>query len=415
MLPREYVSNWLNKTSDFLGINLFYILKGGSFLTLGNFFSIAASFALAFFFARLLPKEIYGTYSYILAWISVLGIFALSGMDTAVIQSVSRGFENSFLLGLKKKIQYGILGTVASLLIGAYYNYNGNQTLSLAFFAAAIFIPFLNSFQIYNAYLLGKKEFKTSAYYAISGQLFIALTLITTLYLTNNIVYLISAYLIANFIPNFVFFIRTKLKARLSVSEEDPGLTSYAKHLSLINVLSVVASYIDQFLAFHFLGPANLATYAFAISPPEQIKGLFKGISDLALPKFSERSEKEIKKTMWRKIIILTVFTLAVVAVYIILAPSFYSIFFPRYVDAVFLSQIFALSMLNTPAGLIMGALTAHKQIKKLYLFNIVNPVFQILIMAIMTPLYGLNGLVLARVIARTFTTAVSLVIYYKS
>lgn len=412
---RENLLKRIKTVSNFLKTDIAYVVKGGSFLTLGNFFSIATNFALAFFFARLLPKEIYGTYSYILAWISVLGVFALTGMDTAVIQSVSRGFESSFISGWKNKVKYGFMGTVASLLIGAYYNYNGNQTLSLAFFAAAIFIPFLNSFQIYNAYLLGKKEFKTSAYYAISGQLFIALTLITALYLTNNIVYLISAYLIANFIPNFVFFIRTKLKTRLSVSEKDPGLTSYAKHLSLINVLSVVASYIDQFLAFHFLGPANLATYAFATAPPEQIKGLFKGLPDLALPKFSERSEEELKKTMIRKIVILLVFAALIVATYIILAPWFYRIFFPRYVDAIFLSQIFALSLLNTPPSLIVGALTAHKKIKKLYLFNIVNPTFQILVMTILTVLYGLVGLIIARIIARTFTTFLSLVIYYKS
>jgi len=206
-----------------------------------------------------------------------------------------------------------------------------------------------------------------------------------------------------------------KQKADLETAKNDTEITTYAKHLSLINVISIIASYIDQFLAFHFLGPANLANYAFATSPPEQIKGLFKGLPDLALPKFSERTEEELKKTMTRKIIILTVFTILVVAAYIILAPWFYKIFFPRYVDAIFLSQIFALSLLNTPSALIIGALTAHKKLKKLYLFNVVNPLFQILIMAVLTPLYGLIGLIIARIIARTFTSFFSLGIYYKS
>ncbi|MCX6813433.1 MAG: hypothetical protein NTV77_03075, partial [Candidatus Azambacteria bacterium] len=60
-------------------------------------------------------------------------------------------------------------------------------------------------------------------------------------------------------------------------------------------------------------------------------------------------------------------------------------------------------------------ALTAHKKIKKLYWFNIVSPVFQILIMTILTPIYGLFGLISARIIARTFTSVLSLAIYYKS
>src|SRR3989344_1427326 len=143
MTYKEQVKNRLKRTSEYFKTDIIYTLKGGSFLSLGNFFGIMANFALAFFFARLLPKEIYGTYSYIIAWISVLGAFALTGMDTAVIQSVSRGFDNSLIAGLKKKIRYGFLGTLAALIISAYYFYSDNQTLSLTFFIGAVFIPFL--------------------------------------------------------------------------------------------------------------------------------------------------------------------------------------------------------------------------------------------------------------------------------
>ena len=414
MTIKEKVLPLLNKASGFLGIDLTYVLKGGSYLTLGNFAAVFSNFILAFFFARLLPKEVYGTYSYILAWISVFGIFALPGMDRAVIQSVSNDFESSLILGLKKKIKYGSLGTLAALLLGAYYFYNDNPVLAWAFFVGAVFIPFINSFQIYNAYLLGKKEFKTQTLYLILSQLFIALTLITAIFLTQNIVYLVGIYLLANLIPSLIFFLRTKLIAKLT-GPKDQGIISFAKHLSLINVVSTISGYLDQFLAFHFLGPANLATYTFAVAPPEQIKGLFQSIPDLALPKFSERSEEDLKKTIKRKSIILFIFAALVVGIYILLAPWFYKIFFPRYLDSVFLSQIFALSMLNTPATFIIPALTAHKKIKKLYWFNIISPVFQILIMTILTPLYGLIGLILARIIARTFITVTSLVIYYRT
>lgn len=407
----------MNKASEFLGVDVVYILKGGSYLTLGNFAAVFANFVLAFFFARLLPKEVYGTYSYILAWISVFGIFALPGMDKAVIQSVSQGFESSLILGLKKKIKYGSLGALAALLLGAYYFYNSNLVLAWAFFVGAIFIPFINSFQIYNAYLIGKKEFKNQTLYLILSQLFIASTLTAAIFLTQNIVYLVSMYLLANLIPSFIFFLKTKFIASLAKSndQKDPGITSFAKHLSLINVVSTISSYLDQFLAFHFLGPANLATYTFAVAPPEQIKGLFQSIPDLALPKFSERSEEDLKKTLKRKSIILFIFAALIVGAYILLAPWLYKIFFPRYLDSVFLSQIFALSMLNTPATFIIPALTAHKKIKQLYWFNTVSPIFQIGIMTILTPLYGLMGLILARVIARTFTSIVSLVIYYRT
>ena len=44
-----------------------------------------------------------------------------------------------------------------------------------------------------------------------------------------------------------------------------------------------------RILAFHYLGAVELAIYSFAIAPPEQIKGVFKFLGTLALPKFSKR------------------------------------------------------------------------------------------------------------------------------
>ncbi len=413
MALEKKLQNGLDKISDLLGVNLRYVFKGGYFLTLGNVASIAANFILAFFFARLLPKETYGTYSYILAWISVLGIFALPGMDTAVIQSVSRGFDSSLVIGLKKKLKYGIWGTLAAIIVGGYYFYGGNAALASAFFVGAAFIPIINGFQIYNAYLLGKKEFKTSAVYSVAGQIFIAAVLVSSVFLTRKVLYIVAAYLAANASVNAFFYIKTEIKS--AKTAKDAQITGYAKHLSFMNFIAIIASYADQFLAFHFLGPANLANYAFATSPPEQVKSLFKSLPDLILPKFSERTEEELKKTMTRKIIILTAFTATIVGLYIAIAPLFYKIFFPRYLNAVFLSQIFALSLLNTPPALISGALTAHKKIKKLYAVNIIGPVFQISIMAVLTPLYGLIGLIAARIAARTFNSIISLAVYYGS
>lgn len=414
MQLKEKSTKWLKKASNFLKSDLIYILKGGSYLTLGNFSVILVNFLLAFFFARLLPKEAFGNYNYILAWISVLGIFALPGMDTAVLQSVSRGFEGSLVQGLNKKIQYGFWGTLGALLLSAYYSYHQNQILGTAFFISAAFIPFLTSFQIYNSYLIGKKEFKTSTYFLVAGQIFTALALIGTVFWTQNIIILVGVYLLAHLIPNLIFW--GVIKKRIGpIPKEDPQTLSYAKHLSLINILNTVVSYLDQFLAFHFLGAASLAAYALAIGPPEQIKGLFKGIPDLALPKFSQRREAELKKTMKQKILVISVFTVLIVGIYIFLAPWFYKIFFPRYPEAIFLSQIFSLSLLNAAPVLIISALTAHRRIKKLYLFNIVSPVFQIIIMTILTPLYGLTGLIVSRIISRTFTSFLSLYIYWRA
>ena len=197
--------------------------------------------------------------------------------------------------------------------------------------------------------------------------------------------------------------------------DEDPKAIPYGKHLSLMKVINTIASYIDRLFVFHFLGAVPLAVYAFAIAMPEQIKGAFSLLDTLAFPKFIGRNSEEIKASFKKKALRLFLLGGVVIGAYILAAPFIFKTFFPRYEEAVFYSQLFALSMLNLALFPATTALRAKKNVKGLYISNFVTPIFQIITMLVFILWQGLLGLIIARIISRFFGSFLDTYLFFRS
>ena len=394
------VYNFLRWTEKWLKTDMVYLTKGGFWLTAGQIFSSLSAFLLSIAFANLLPRETYGTYKYVLSIASLLSIPTLSGMTTSLAQAVAGGYDGSFIPALKARIKWGLFGALASLILSGYYFYQSNSTLTIGFLITAVFLPFMDSFNSYEAVLIGKKLFKTSTKYNITIKAVATIAIISTLYLTKNIFLIIFSYFIIYTILRFIFLQITIYKIELN-PKQDPKTISYGKHLSLMNVISTAASQLDKILIFNYLGAIELGIYSFAIAMPEQIKGLLNNIQTLALPKFTQSTHHENRKTILIKMLKFSVIVFPVVIIYIITAPYIFKLFFPQYLDAVFYSQIFSLSLLTIPAGLPITFLQSQVSTKKLWQLNLITPITQIIVMFIGVYFYGLMGLIMARVISR--------------
>ena len=62
-------------------------------------------------------KNTYGNYKYVLSLVGILGAFSLSGINTAVIQSVAQGYEGALAQGFRLNLKYsaGIIGLSLAL------------------------------------------------------------------------------------------------------------------------------------------------------------------------------------------------------------------------------------------------------------------------------------------------------------
>jgi len=397
---KRIIYRLLRRSEKYTKTDMVYLAKGGFWLSLGQIISSVSTFLLAIAFANLLPKEVYGTYKYVLSLLGLLAISTLSGMGTAVTRAVAQGNDGSFLPALKLKIRWGLLGGLASLGLAGYYYLQGNIQLTFAFLITAIFIPFMDSFSLYGSLLAGKKRFDVSSKYGIFIKIIASLLIFITLCFTKNLLAILFIYL-ASYTLLRLIVLKLSLKY-IENKKEDPESISYGKHLSLMNIISLIANQIDKILIFHFLGAGQLAVYSIAIALPEQIKGVLKNISNLALPKFSEKKSEEIKKTLYQKMRLFYIILLFIVIVYWLLAPTLFKLLFPQYLESVFYSQIFTFALLNIPVVFLCTPFLQSQALKnKLYKIKSIGSIVQISLILILTYFYGLLGLIIARILFR--------------
>ncbi len=410
---KNLVYSLLKKSEKYTQTDMIYLAKGGFWLTLGQIISTAASLLLAMAFANLLNPVTYGNYNYILSLVGMLSILTLSAMRIAIIQATARGLEGSFYTAFKVRLKWGILASLTAIGLAGYYWFKGNYLLPIPLLISALFLPLMQASRVYESFLIGKKLFSIHVKYSVFNRIISAGAIIITLFITKNIFWLIAVYLVSHTLLNYSFYLITKLKLKPN-KKEDPQTLSYGKHLTLMGVISVVANYLDRILLFTLVGSAQLAIYSFAILIPDQIKSMMKqNIGTLAFPKLSIKSRKEIKLNIMQKFWKLFFLTGLIAVIYVITAPFLYKIFFPQYLDSIPYSQLFALSFIAVPITLLSTIFQAQMMKKELYLIRII-PFIRIILLVVLTPFYGIWGVIIGQVGAVFSYLALTLFLFRK-
>ncbi len=392
--------------------DMVYLAKGGFWTIFSQVMASTASFLLAIAFAKFISKEAYGQYKYILSLASILGTFTLTGLGTGVLRAVNRGYEGTMHYAFWKNIRWSVLFFLITLFTSIYYFVNGNSLLGTAILVVGCFMPFWNSTNYYNSFLVAKKDFRRSAiYFSTLGNIFPALCIFATILLTNNPIWLVTTYFISNTLIGLILYIRV-IKLYKPNKEVDNESIEYSNHLSILGIIGAITDNIDQILVFHFIGPVQLAIYNFAVAIPSQIKGPMKGLASLILPKFVERDDREIRHSMNNKVLVLLLSSLVIIGVYILAAPYIYHLFFPNYSDSIIYSQIFSFSLVAFIAIPADTYFTAKIKVKEQYFAIIGGFVIQIVLLFLGLLWGGLMGLVVAHTVTKLLWAIQSILLY---
>lgn len=400
---------WLEKYTK---TDMVYLAHGGFWLTLGQTISTLSSFVLAIAFANLVPKEVYGTYQYALSVMSMLTVFTLTGMNTAVAQAVARNFEGTLKKSFWVQIKWNLLMFLASLSGAIYYFIHGNKTLAITLLIIGIFSPLSNSANTYTAFLNGKKYFSNLSKFTITSNLLTVLAVFITILITKNPLWIIFINVVSTTTLNLILYLFTIKKFKPN-NQDDPYAVSYGKHLSFMNILNTISSQIDAVFLFHFLGAIPLALYSLAIAPIEQLRGIIKNIIPISMPKFATIELTSIKKTIWRKVLVLALVLGGMTLLYIIFIPFVFKVFFPKYIGVIMISQVYSLTLIPYFMLPLMSALQAHKRVKDLYIINNVTPIIQISFLFVGIYFFGLFGAITAQVLYR-LVSAIFIVVMFK-
>ena len=409
---KNLIYSLLKKSERYTQTDMIYLAKGGFWLILRQIISTAASLLLAITFANLLSPTMYGNYKYIISLTAILSISSLVGMRTAITQAVARGLEGSFYTVSKIKLKWSSLGSLIAIILAGYYYIHGNYLLPIPLLILAVFSPFIWAPSVYSDFLAGRKAFNTVAKYGIITRLVFVGTMIITLLLTKSLSWLIASYFISQALITCFFYVITKLRFKPNKKESKKTI-SYGKHLSLMTLISGTANHLDKILIFTLIGAKELAVYSFAMLIPEQIISIFKNINALALPKLSTKSNKEIKTTLMKKFWNLFLLVGIAILIYISFAPYIYKLFFPQYTASIPYSQLLIFLLIGLPALLITTSFQAKMMTKKLYLFQTGN-IIRIIFLIILTPIYGIWGVVFSVISSKAFNLVVALFLFKK-
>ncbi len=398
---RNKLFSFLKKSEKYTKTDMTYMVSGGFWLTSGQIMASSSSLILAIAFANLLSPDSYGVYKYILSIISIIAITSLGGIDTSVTQSTARSYEGNFLEGIKVKIVGGLVGSIIGFVLAFYYYHQDNTIISFSLMLACVFVPFMYSFDLYNAFLNGRKLYKTYSICNIATQITVMIIMICAILITHNIPAIIGIYFATNTLINLFFLIVTIKKYKPNKDYDEKSLT-FGKHMTIMDIVNTLSTQLDKILVFHFLGGVELAIYSIISAPAEQMKGLLKSVSFLSFPKFATRSMSEIKSNIFSKLFKFGVLTTFIVFFYIILVPFLFSIFFPKYAENTFYAQLYAISIIASILGTVLYTiLTAKALTKELYQYNFLSNLVTIGLLFILTYHFGIIGAVSARIISR--------------
>ena len=405
---KHHAHTALRRSEKYFKTDMVYLAKGGFWVTAQFALSSLAGLLLFALLAHLLDAATFGIYRYVISLVGILGAFSLTAMTSAVTQAVSRGHERTLYSSIPLQLRWSLLSVLVGIIVSIYYLFNAHLILSAAVLIGIIGATIGAVFNTFIALYSGRKNFRA---------LFLTTALITIVqysalasaaFFTHNIIILIATFFISGMVMNIVlYFAVTRLSPPRGESDH-PSL-EFGKKMSFLNIIGLISNNIDSVIVFHYLGAADLAIYAIAMIIPEKLRGVSKLAMPLMLPKLTEKEDEASAHAAIKPKLRFAVALFGTVALfYILIAPILFKVIFPGYLNAVWYSQIFALSIF---AGITIAPLTvfiAQKSLKNITSYSIIVPVIQTLIMLLGTIVFGLLGAVIARTLGLLFGSVYS-------
>lgn len=388
----------LNKLEKKFEMNLRSFMKNFSYMFANNIITIIFALALSVMLARVLSLEVFGQYNFILSIFGLISILSLPGMNTSLTRSCAKGFDGSFAEGTKSRVRWGLLGSLVLLIIGLYYYIEGSFYLSFGFMISALFFVSYHSFRTFHGFLMAKKRFKRWSVYLSTITIVANIATMIIAYYFRNLLIILFVLLGLISIMNVIFLFKTIRERKNDKIDKDT--IPYGKHLTLVNIVAIIKSHLDKILVMFFLGFESVAIYSVAIIIPRQVKPLWTMISNMIFPDLSKKKKKDAYLAVRKRFKYILLLEAAVIIIGIIILPPIISYFYSKkYIEAIFYAQLLMLLTLSGPGIVLANLAMAQRQLRKVYKISTIPPIIYILLLVLLTPMYGLLGACLATVI----------------
>jgi len=372
-----------------------YLVQGGAWLSIAQVFTSVSGFLLTMVLANLLAPELLGEYRFLIAGFTLVSIFALPGMRTALRESTPKGYLDNLTPAFNSMFKWGLLGSTVALVGAGYYYLNENLELAIGFVIIALATPLYNASTGYLEYLTAIKKLRHTTLYTVVTRFSVFIvTAIVAWFVRDYAWAIFAAFVFGAIVPNLWFHFKTQKKHKTPDNKTDSGIVNYAGHLTAMMALGVVAGQADKVFVWNFIGTEALASLYIAYAIPLAMSQYLIIIPTLAFAKFGEKKPRQIRETLLIKTFKYLVVISIGVGLYIAAAPYIFELFLPKYTEAVAYSQVLALIPLFSAFLPIKTYLTSIKDTKALYILSSIPPIFRIVVAALAVATFGIWGAV---------------------
>ncbi|HDH97282.1 MAG TPA: hypothetical protein ENF73_06120, partial [Proteobacteria bacterium] len=307
------------------------LVVGGAFLGVERAVDLLGRFVALFVFARIAPKDVYGTYTYLQSWFGALVFLSLPGLSTAVFRSSARGFDGDYLRGVLLRMKFSLIASAAFVGLSVYFGHAGRAEVSRGFALAAVLALPIYALSDYRSFLHGKRRFGLATLIA-SGLVLLRTALVVIgiavgfggaaifgLNLMGQGVVLVAG-----------LFVALGLRSN---ADRDPNFLSYGTILSGIAILGSLSYYADRLAVGSLLSMQDLADYGVAFLLTEPLRELGVVLNRLFFPRFA--AEQRVARDMsYLRALALAALTFALLYYPVLLIYRFgVGWLFPRYAD----------------------------------------------------------------------------------
>lgn len=402
-------------TERYTKTDMLYVIKNSFWLNSSSVLTSIFSFILSILIAKFIDKEVYGTYQFILSIGVIINAFTLTGMNVAITNSIAKGEDDGILISsVKYQIKLSFIPFIIGLILSCYYFINGNVLIFYGILIVAIAIPLTNAFNTWNAYLNGKKDFKSIFLYTQFVNIIYYLSLILVIIKFPNLILLVFISLFSNLISNLIIY--KNIIKKFNIKEKSIQLQeslNYGRNLSLSNILPIIMLQSDNLIIFHLLGPKMLAIYLFASNIPDRFISLLRPLSNIAFPKISSIPDENLYSNVIDKTFKLFYLSLFFAILYFFISEPLFKIFFNQYLTSVKYSQLYMLSLVASMTySLLLVALQTRKS-KYIYIINVIYPFLSLSLIYIGTLKFQITGTIIAKILSNIILL-IALIIFLK-
>jgi O-antigen/teichoic acid export membrane protein len=381
-------------------INLNVYLKNSVWILAGQIASLIIGMVLSVFLARYSSKEIFGEFNYISSVFSLMLIFSIPGISSVVYRSLLEGKHGTYLLSIKKSIQFGFIGFFILLCLALYYMLLDDNGLALSFFLLAFVFPFFQAAQLWSNILNANEKFKEVNIY---GTIVLIINLLSVifvlLFLPKKIEYLVLAAFASVLFINIFFFFKTKIC--LKNDYIDATWFKSSIKLSVPALFSQFYAYIDKIVLMMFFGAEMLAIYSIAVIPAEKLNNFMGALSRLFLPGLYKAELRDLKSYFFKALIYFVLLSVLFLFVfYWIIEFLIEWLYTNSYSDAVFPAQVYLLIIPFYLLTVFSGNVLIKERRESFFSISvIISSLVNIIAYFSLIPSYGIMGGVIGSVL----------------